>query len=159
MPPSNPALRKQGEPSQSASGSSTRAVERTADGLVFRMFQPVGEANFAPDGEFAQALRKAANDAKTIEVRGCTDSPVADGPNRRLALARAAGSRRWLIDHGIDAARILASHYGTGHFLADNATEAGRSRNRRVEIQVHGDLGQAVATFNHKTGVSDEQQH
>jgi outer membrane protein OmpA-like peptidoglycan-associated protein len=43
---------------------------------------------------------------------------------------------RWLVEHGIEPARLVARGYGQERPLADNATEEGRARNRRVEFHV-----------------------
>ena len=41
----------------------------------------------------------------------------------------------WLVAHGIDAARLSAEGFGESHPVADNASEAGRALNRRVELR------------------------
>ena len=39
-----------------------------------------------------------------------------------------------LIERGVPAAQVSAKGFGARHAIADNATEAGRARNRRIEF-------------------------
>jgi outer membrane protein OmpA-like peptidoglycan-associated protein len=135
-----------------AANSDSRAVESTREGLIFRVFHPTGAANFAPAGKFAEALRAAVVGGASVEVRGFTDSAVDDGPNRRVATARTSDARDWLIEQGVDPKVIKTRSTSHGRFLADNGTPAGRSLNRRVEIEIRGDTTQAVAILNRKEG-------
>jgi chemotaxis protein MotB len=56
------------------------------------------------------------------------------GTNWELSTARASRVVRFLIEHGVDKGRLGASGYAALHPIASNATAAGRSRNRRVEV-------------------------
>jgi outer membrane protein OmpA-like peptidoglycan-associated protein len=40
----------------------------------------------------------------------------------------------WLTSHGVAAGRLAARGFGQDKPLADNGTEAGRAKNRRVEL-------------------------
>lgn len=44
--------------------------------------------------------------------------------------------RTYLIDAGLDSERLTAKGFGATRALGDNATEAGRALNRRVEFVV-----------------------
>ena len=44
--------------------------------------------------------------------------------------------REWLVQHGIDKNRISIKGYGAVNFIADNDSEEGREKNRRVEIYI-----------------------
>lgn len=79
-----------------------------------------------------QSLRDQPN--TQVEVAGHTDSQGNDGYNLRLSGLRAESVRRYLVEHGIDAARITARGYGETQPVASNATDAGRAQNRRVEL-------------------------
>ena len=82
---------------------------------------------------------------RTITVTGHTDNiPLAGGQyvdNFGLAAARAASVVRELVATGqIDAARISAVSKGEFEPVADNTTEDGRAKNRRIEIEIdYGD--------------------
>lgn len=71
-----------------------------------------------------------------IEAAGHTDSIGAADYNQRLSLARAQAVMNYLIAHGVAAERLRAVGYGETQPIASNATEAGRARNRRVELKV-----------------------
>jgi outer membrane protein OmpA-like peptidoglycan-associated protein len=51
-----------------------------------------------------------------------------------LSQARAASVAAWLTSHGIAADRLTAKGFGLTMPVADNKTDEGRARNRRVEI-------------------------
>lgn len=74
--------------------------------------------------------------AGAIRVEGHTDAQGDAQANLALSERRAAAVRRALADAGIPAARIEAVGRGAAQPVADNATAAGRARNRRVEIVV-----------------------
>nr|HPK66330.1 OmpA family protein [Thermoanaerobaculia bacterium] len=54
--------------------------------------------------------------------------------NQKLSEARAAAVRDYLTAHGVAASRLTSAGFGASQPVADNATELGRARNRRVEI-------------------------
>ncbi|WP_437639670.1 OmpA family protein [Sorangium sp. So ce854] len=72
----------------------------------------------------------------TIEVSAHTDSAGNERYNETLSTARAQAVRRWLIDKGIAAERLVAKGYGSSRPIADNKSAAGREKNRRIEILV-----------------------
>jgi outer membrane protein OmpA-like peptidoglycan-associated protein len=82
--------------------------------------------------QFANGLR----DQPRTEVRiiGHTDNTGSDAVNDPLSMQRAASARDYLSARGIDAGRILIAGRGSREPVAENASEAGRARNRRVEI-------------------------
>jgi chemotaxis protein MotB len=73
-----------------------------------------------------------------VQVEGHTDNEPIRGSqyptNWELSTARASTVVRFLIEHGAAKMRMAASGYAALHPISDNTTEAGRSRNRRVEI-------------------------
>lgn len=73
--------------------------------------------------------------AERIYIRGRTDATgTADG-NRALAIARAATVRAAFVGNGVDPRKLKVT-YCTTCFVAPNDTEAGRSANRCVEIEL-----------------------
>jgi outer membrane protein OmpA-like peptidoglycan-associated protein len=80
----------------------------------------------------AAALTAAG--AKAFEVQGHTDNVGTDAYNQTLSEARARSVMQWFVSKGIAATRLTAKGYGKGQPVADNDTDAGRARNRRVEL-------------------------
>jgi len=83
-------------------------------------------------GDDVEAL-KAWGDVN-IEVAGHTDSMGSDAYNMKLSQRRAEAVRNFLISRGVAADRLTAKGYGEAQPVADNATEEGRFKNRRVEL-------------------------
>lgn len=71
-----------------------------------------------------------------IRVEGHTDSVGSDEYNMDLSLRRAASVRDLLVQRGVSSGRIETVGFGKTMPVATNATEAGRQRNRRVEIKI-----------------------
>lgn len=69
-----------------------------------------------------------------VELVGHTDSVGSADYNQRLSQRRADSARDYLVGRGIDADRLTTDGRGESEPIADNATEAGRRENRRVEI-------------------------
>jgi outer membrane protein OmpA-like peptidoglycan-associated protein len=69
-----------------------------------------------------------------VEIQGHTDNVGNDAYNQTLSEARARAVVAWLTQHGVAAARLTAKGYGKTMPIADNGTDAGRAKNRRVEI-------------------------
>lgn len=71
-----------------------------------------------------------------IEVVGHTDAIGTEEYNQGLSERRAASVREFLVEQGIDAGLIQSRGMGEGSPVADNETEEGRQRNRRVEVAI-----------------------
>jgi chemotaxis protein MotB len=109
--------------------------------LTDRVLFDSGAAELKP--EAAPTLTKVAEivareGKHQIMVEGHTDPVPIHGSlfptNWELSTARASRVVRFLIDGGVARRRLSAAGYASLHPIADNATAAGRSRNRRVEI-------------------------
>jgi outer membrane protein OmpA-like peptidoglycan-associated protein len=81
---------------------------------------------------FASSLQNDAN--ARIEIIGHTDSTGSDALNNPLSEDRAHSVRDYLAARGVASSRIQTAGRGEREPLAENTTEAGRARNRRVEI-------------------------
>ncbi len=76
----------------------------------------------------------------TVEIGVYTDSGPAQA-KRNEAQRDANLVKAWLVAHGISAGRIVAKGYGAVDFVADNKTDEGKEKNRRVEAKrLSGDL-------------------
>lgn len=84
----------------------------------------------------ANFLKSDGAHFKEILLAGFTDSTGTPDGNRAVALARAISFKKALAAAGIDIHRIVAKSYGSLLPAGCNSTEAGRDKNRRVEIWV-----------------------
>jgi chemotaxis protein MotB len=106
------------------------------------LFDP-GSSDLRPEGRalldvLAPGLRSVEN---PIAIEGHTDSRPIDTArfpsNWELSTGRAATVLRYLVDtHGFAPSRISAAGFGDQRPIGDNATDAGRAANRRVELVV-----------------------
>lgn len=69
-----------------------------------------------------------------LSIEGHTDNTGSAGHNQELSAARARAVLGALVGLGIDPARLQSRGFGQDKPVADNATEAGRAENRRVEL-------------------------
>jgi len=95
----------------------------------------VGRADIKPVmrpvlDQFAQGL----DPNMRVRIIGHTDSTGGDAINDPLSVQRATSVRNYLADRGVNASRTEALGRGSHEPVADNASEAGRAMNRRVEI-------------------------
>jgi OOP family OmpA-OmpF porin len=73
----------------------------------------------------------------TTVVEGHTDSVGPDAYNQKLSERRANAVKQVLTNqYGVQSSRVQSVGYGESRPVADNATEAGRAVNRRVEAKV-----------------------
>jgi outer membrane protein OmpA-like peptidoglycan-associated protein len=96
-----------------------------------------GKASIRPDSN--QTLNEAAAALKAapgmkIEVAGHTDNVGTPEANQKLSEDRAKAVMAALVARGVEAARLTAKGYGQNVPIADNRSEAGRAKNRRVEL-------------------------
>ena len=85
-------------------------------------------------GKFAKVLTDYPQ--TTIVVTGHTDSTGSAARNQRLSEQRAEAVKNVLVSEGVAPARATTVGLGQGKPVADNKTEAGRAKNRRVDITI-----------------------
>jgi outer membrane protein OmpA-like peptidoglycan-associated protein len=95
----------------------------------------VGRADLKPSlrpvlDQFAQGLDRTV----LVSIVGHTDSSGSDAINDPLSLERARTVRDYLEDRGVPASRMMIEGRGSRQPMADNGSDAGRAKNRRVEI-------------------------
>jgi outer membrane protein OmpA-like peptidoglycan-associated protein len=71
-----------------------------------------------------------------MRVDGHASADGQKAHNVVLSAHRTEAVRQYLINHGVDAARLVGSPMGIDHPAAPNTTQEGRERNRRVEFVV-----------------------
>lgn len=94
-----------------------------------------------PEGQ--AALRSMINQARgvTIEqvrIEGHTDATGPAKYNIGLAVRRAETVKKFLVQEGIPADKVVAEGVGEAQPVASNATRDGRALNRRVEVEIVG---------------------
>jgi outer membrane protein OmpA-like peptidoglycan-associated protein len=86
-----------------------------------------------------------AHPDKRILVAGYTDNVGNAKSNLKLSMARAGAVRDWLVEaSGIPVTQFAIQGYGDTRPIADNGTNAGRAKNRRVEITLVPDAPKDV---------------
>lgn len=103
------------------------------EGVVFN----TNKSTIKPESE--PVLTKAYNTMKEnpgieVEIHGHTDNVGKASYNLKLSQARANSVRQWLVNKGIDPARISTRGFGFVRPIAPNDTEEGRQQNRRIEF-------------------------
>ncbi|SDS30714.1 OmpA family protein [Pseudomonas asplenii] len=74
------------------------------------------------------------NTSLRLAINGYTDNTGDPAHNKTLSYGRAKAVADTLTAKGVDAARLSAAGFGDAEPVADNATEAGKAKNRRVEL-------------------------
>ncbi len=72
-----------------------------------------------------------------VEVQGHTDNRGSKAMNKKLSQKRATAVVDWLVNRGkVEASRVYAQGYGLEQPIADNDTDEGRQKNRRVQFRI-----------------------
>jgi outer membrane protein OmpA-like peptidoglycan-associated protein len=115
-------------------------IEREAEQFRLTLAAPMFESGDARVTSEARvriaAIAEVLNEyrATTVVVHGHSDSSGPPQVNLALSRRRAEAVARILLEHGVARARLLAVGHGATRPRADNATPAGQSANRRVEL-------------------------
>jgi outer membrane protein OmpA-like peptidoglycan-associated protein len=96
-----------------------------------------GRADIKPNlrpilDQFASGLSAQPN--TEVRIIGHTDNTGSDAVNDPLSTQRAASARDYLAQRGVDPQRVVIAGRGEREPIADNTSDSGRARNRRVEI-------------------------
>ncbi|WP_018150177.1 flagellar motor protein MotD [Leeia oryzae] len=132
-------------------------VNQTARGIAVEINASV---LFAPaDAKLADSSTKAlgavadllAKEKNSVQIEGYTDNvPIKSSQypsNWELSSARASSVVRLFMEHGVDQSRLSAIGYGENRPLTDNTTEAGRARNRRVQVTILAETPEQTASM------------
>ena len=118
-------------------------VQREGDKLVVRFnaailfdtnkaaLKPASKADLST---FAHVLKDYPETDLIIE--GHTDNTGKEPFNQKLSLARAEAVIGFLSGQGVNRRRMTGKGYAAQRPVADNKSEAGRKKNRRVEVQI-----------------------
>lgn len=129
--------------------NASRETRYSLSDLMKQLHYESGEATIKPEGyqtlDQLVELLKAAPPEQLIRVEGHADN-MEIGPSLKsvyptnwdLSKARAGSVLRYLVEKGgIDSARVSSIGYGDTKPVVSNATEAGRQKNRRVDIVLY----------------------
>ena len=127
---------------EAATAGTGTVVTQTADNQL-RLSIPndisfdIGSADIRPGlrpilDQFAQGLGQQPS--MEVRIVGHTDNTGSDAINNPLSVNRAQSARDYLVSRGVSSSRIAIDGRGSREPIADNATESGRARNRRIEI-------------------------
>ena len=121
------------------------ATHESDDGLVLTLGDVVFDAGRATlQSSAVTAIDRLAQllsvyPERSVRIEGHTDSVGDAAANQALSERRAAAVRDALLARGVDAARVEAVGFGATHPVADNRTESGRQKNRRIDIVLSGE--------------------
>src|SRR5262249_26128044 len=96
-----------------------------------------GKATLQPasDGPLNEVLQLLKSDESLkLRIEGHTDNVGGAAANQALSDKRAQSVRDWLVSHGIATERLTGQGFGATKPVADNSTDDGRAKNRRVEL-------------------------
>jgi OmpA-OmpF porin, OOP family len=112
-------------------------INKTGRVAVYGIEFDTGQATLKPESQqvLAEVLKllKSQPDWK-LTIEGHTDSTGTRAGNQALSERRAQAVVAWLTQNGVPATRLVAAGLGDAKPIADNTTEEGRARNRRVEL-------------------------
>lgn len=119
-------------------------TQESARGLIVNMSDVLfdfGKYTLKPDAQVK--LAKVSGILLTypnlkLQVEGYTDNVGSDEYNLKLSQERADAVQAFLVSQGVQPGNISAQGYGKANPVADNSTNAGRAKNRRVELVVSG---------------------
>jgi outer membrane protein OmpA-like peptidoglycan-associated protein/tetratricopeptide (TPR) repeat protein len=102
-----------------------------------------GNYGLAPEGmqNLDAMVSMLNNNTKIIvEISAHTDNTGTPAVNQALSQKRAQAVVDYLVGKGVDRSRLKAQGYGETKPIASNTSEAGRSKNRRTEFKLLGEV-------------------
>lgn len=114
-------------------GCSTLAIEIAGVNFELASFELTRESKVILD-EAVMVI--SANPELQFEVQAHTDYKGLAKANQELSEQRALSVKAYLVSKGVNENQLTAKGYGESQPIADNKTEAGRAKNRRVELKV-----------------------
>lgn len=79
---------------------------------------------------------QANPDVTRVQIEGHTDAVASDRTNMKLSQDRVNAVKQYLVGAGVEAKRLATKAFGKRKPIADNTTEEGRAKNRRVEFRI-----------------------
>jgi outer membrane protein OmpA-like peptidoglycan-associated protein len=112
-----------------------KKFQGVVEGIYFDQGKATIRANSKPVlGNAAKVMQDFPS--ISFEISGHTSSEGTEAVNQKLSQDRADAVKQWLVNLGIPSERIRTRGAGPTEPIADNKTEAGRIKNRRIEFKV-----------------------
>ncbi len=112
-------------------------ISKSGHVAVYGIHFDTGKSDILPDSESTLneivKLMQQQSDLK-LRVEGHTDNQGNTASNQTLSEKRAQSVVTWLTGHGVAVSRLSAKGFGQTKPIADNSTDDGRGKNRRVEL-------------------------
>lgn len=112
-----------------------QVFEQALQGIQFETAKAVIKPGSFPILDNVVEIMKN-NEAFFLKIEGHTDSQGGDDANQTLSDNRSNSTMKYLTDKGVETHRLKAYGFGESQPVADNATTAGRAKNRRVVFEV-----------------------
>jgi OmpA-OmpF porin, OOP family len=112
-------------------------INKTGRVAVYGIHFDTNKATIQPDSEdtLNQIVKLMQDNADLkLRVEGYTDNAGNAAANQVLSEKRAQAVVAWLSAHGVDKSRLAAQGFGDKNPVADNSSDDGRAKNRRVEL-------------------------
>ena len=121
------------------------AAPRAEGNAIYTVLFAFGSTEVKVPEPAGTSLVEQASRAALILMRGRTDGDAEAPVESRIARARAAAVRAYLVQAGVDPSRIRTTYQPVGDNAADNGSPTGRALNRRVEIELYSVAPRAMA--------------
>jgi outer membrane protein OmpA-like peptidoglycan-associated protein len=119
-----------------------KRVEVTADAIVIndKILFEFDKAVIRPESfELMDEITQVVKDnprIKKISIEGHTDDDGKASYNKKLSQKRADSVMKYLVEHGVDAARLQAVGHGEDIPMVPNDSDENKEKNRRVEFLI-----------------------
>jgi outer membrane protein OmpA-like peptidoglycan-associated protein len=114
-------------------------IEPPKDFILENVYFDTGKSSLKPNSfkalnDLVEILK--IKNTMVVEIQGHTDNVGKDEDNMKLSQDRADEVRKYLVSKGIESARVTSKGYGPTQPVADNASDAGKAKNRRTSLKV-----------------------
>ncbi|MDX1349992.1 MAG: OmpA family protein [Putridiphycobacter sp.] len=114
---------------------SVKIMTKAREGLFFNTGSAtIKEESYKVLDAVVKVLKE--NPSYKLNIDGHTDNTGDADSNMKLSQERANAAKAYMVEKGIAADRLTATGYGITKPAADNSTEEGRAKNRRVEFNI-----------------------